>query len=76
MEQCVRSTCYLQAAQEAEKRLGKIVSKEHRLYHISFAMMLGIYTSVASAGGGGSGHSSGGARLALTDFFEVRALRV
>ena len=60
--------------QETEKRLGKVVSKTHRLYHTSFAMMLGIYTSVSSMGGGGNGGSGGGRapRLLLDDFFEVR----
>ena len=36
-------------ARRAAKRLGKVITKEHVLYQTSFAMMLGIYTSVVTA---------------------------
>jgi 1-phosphatidylinositol-4-phosphate 5-kinase len=36
---------------QAEKALGKIIDKEHRQYHLSFGMMLGIYTSCGYGSG-------------------------
>eukprot|EP01138_Halocafeteria_seosinensis_P000557 gb/GECG01000572.1/.p1 GENE.gb/GECG01000572.1/~~gb/GECG01000572.1/.p1 ORF type:complete len:588 (+),score=51.98 gb/GECG01000572.1/:1-1764(+) len=33
--------------EKAEKLQGKIINQQHTLYHLSYAMMVGIYTSVA-----------------------------
>lgn len=31
-----------------EKKLGKIIDREHKMYHLSYGMMVGIYTSIAT----------------------------
>ena len=41
------------------------MTKEHHLYHLSFAMMLGIYTSIVTM-------ATATERLVLDDFFKAR----
>jgi 1-phosphatidylinositol-4-phosphate 5-kinase len=55
------------ARKQAAKKLGKIISKEHTMYQLSFGMMLGIYTSCVSS-------QLGAEKLNLIDFMKVRKL--
>ena len=56
---------------QAAKALGKIIGKEHEQYQLSYAMMLGIYTSVvatasATAASSAAAAASGGPSLAAS----------
>jgi hypothetical protein len=51
------------------KELGRIINKEHTQYHLSFGMMLGIYSSVVA-----TTDKIGAERLHLDEFMRVRKL--
>jgi 1-phosphatidylinositol-4-phosphate 5-kinase len=53
------------------KALGKTINKEHTLYHLSYGMMLGIYTSVVTSS---AKVATGAGLLALDDLMAVRKL--
>ena len=52
--------------QKEEKLQGKAIHRQHQFYHLSYGMMVGIYTSVVSV--------PSGSKLSLNDFMEVRKL--
>jgi 1-phosphatidylinositol-4-phosphate 5-kinase len=52
--------------QKENKLQGKAIHRQHQFYHLSYGMMVGIYTSVVSV--------PSGSKLSLGDFMEVRKL--
>lgn len=52
--------------QKAEKLQGKHINAQHTLYHLSYGMMVGIFTSVQSV--------TSADKLSLDDFMKVRKL--